>query len=141
MTSKATKVVSVRMPLDLYFEILEKTLDNKMTMSDYALRLMFRAKDTPQGVDKASTITIQENNRLKEDLEALQEKHKRSTLDLAKANSQLTEYKKNEVTKEQKSYYDRMEKERNKLAEYINEKMMRQLSIEVPYEIQSIIRD
>ena len=60
MANAYTKVVSVRIPLDLYFEILEKARENKMTISDYALRLMFYAKDKPQDIGNVSSINEQE---------------------------------------------------------------------------------
>ena len=141
MTSKATKVVSVRVPLDLYFEILEKTLDNKITMSDYALRLMFRAKDVPQGVDKVSTITIQENNRLKAQFETLQEELRQSNVKLKRVQNQLSECQNNTVPSKSLPYYERMEKERNKLVAFISGKMINHLRLEVPSEIISIMQE
>lgn len=37
MSSKTTKTVSVRLPMDYYFKILEETSKNNITISDYIL--------------------------------------------------------------------------------------------------------
>jgi len=83
MTSISTKVIGVRVPLHEYMEILQTAADNKMTISDYALQLIYLNKAKPQGqttleLERKCSVLEQRNTRLNREVESLKKSLKES---------------------------------------------------------------
>lgn len=94
-TSSSTKVIGVRVPLHEYMEILQTAADNKMTISDYALQLIYLNKAKPQGqigleLERKCSVLKQDNTDLKGEVESLTKSLKKSETELEQANSRLT---------------------------------------------------
>jgi len=65
----STKIMSVRMPLPEYMELLQTASENTMTVSDYALRLIYLNKNKPV-VSLRNEDTVKELNASRTELQA-----------------------------------------------------------------------
>jgi len=75
-------------------EILQTAADNKMTISDYALQLMYYNKAKPQGqtileLERKCSVLKQANTDLKQEVESLKKSLKESVDKLETANDKL----------------------------------------------------
>ena len=141
MTSTSTKVIGVRVPLHEYMEILQTAADNKMTISDYALQLIYLNKAKPQGqialeLERKCSVLKQGNTDLKQEVESLKKSLKESEDKLEEANDRsfighqnaeelkqkLAACQKQLVPNKSLPYYERIEKEHAILAKLLVEK-------------------
>jgi hypothetical protein len=53
-----SKVLGVRLPLDFYLEILKEAQDAKMTITDYAIQVLYKRKETTVKQDNSAELRI-----------------------------------------------------------------------------------
>lgn len=69
MTATSSKTLGIRMPLDEYIKLLQMASQNTMTISDFALQLIYLNKDKPV-VSLRNEDTVKELNASRSELQA-----------------------------------------------------------------------
>jgi hypothetical protein len=75
MASKSSKVLGVRVPLDEYITLLQKASENNMTISDFALKLIYLYKDKkPDIIEQELQVMTKRCNLFEEQRDEFEEK-------------------------------------------------------------------
>lgn len=69
MTATSSKTLGIRMPLDEYIKLLQMASQNTMTISDFALQLIYLNKDKPV-VSLRNEDTVKDLNASRSELQA-----------------------------------------------------------------------
>jgi predicted ribosome quality control (RQC) complex YloA/Tae2 family protein len=112
----STKVMSVRMPLPEYMDLLQKASENTMTVSDYALQLIYLNKSKPV-VSLRNEDTVKELNASRTELQATVKRLN----DAIRANQQYVK-----VEAQDKAKITELEK-KNQVLQDANNKLERKL--------------
>ncbi len=99
MASKTTKTVSVRLPIDYYFKILEETSKNNITISDYILMRIH---------SNISNEDIFNNKSNEEELISLKNDLLSKEKEIKRTNEILNSY--HNALNDLKAYYDETKK-------------------------------
>lgn len=93
MASKTTKTVSVRLPMDYYFKILEETSKNNITISDYILMRIHSNISNEDIFNNQSDKSKEELIDLRNELSKKQEEIKRTNEILQTYHNALNDFK------------------------------------------------
>jgi conjugal transfer/entry exclusion protein len=105
MTATSSKTLGVRMPLDEYIKLLQMASQNTMTISDFALQLIYLNKDKPV-VSLRNEDTVKDLNASRSELQATVKRLN----DAIRANQQYAK-----VETQDKSKIKELEKENQEL--------------------------